>query len=76
MVSIKREDVPTEIGKKLFDMLYASWDDPEFLRGVLGRLKGDAQKQKMIDAIEAGMTDSDDITDKSLEIAYGKKELI
>lgn len=73
MVSIKREDVPTETGKKLFDLLYASWDDPEFLRAVLGRLKGDAKKQEMIDVIEAGMTDSDDITDKSLEIAYGMK---
>lgn len=73
MVSIKRDDVPTETGKKLYDLLYASWDDPEFIRGVLGSLKGDAKKQQMIDAIKAGMIDSDDIIDKSFEIAFGKK---
>lgn len=70
MISIKRDDVPTETGKKLFDLLYKSWDDPEFIRGVLSRLKGDEKKQKMIDAINGGIVDSDDITDKSLEIAY------
>ena len=70
MISIKRDDVPTETGKKLFALLYKSWDDPEFIRGVLSRLKGDEKKQKMIDAINGGIVDSDDITDKSLEIAY------
>lgn len=71
MVSIKREDVPTETGKKLFDLLYASWDDPDFLTGVLSMLKGDAKKQEMIDAIESGVTDSDDIMDKAFQIVYG-----
>lgn len=70
MVSIKREDVPTETGKRLFDLLYASWDDPEFIKGVLGYLKGDAKKQEMIDAINDGITDSDDIIVKMLKIVY------
>ncbi len=73
MVSIKREDVPTETGKKLYDLLVDSWNNPEFIRGTLAILRGDAKKQELIDAIEAGMTDSDDIISKSWEIAFGEK---
>lgn len=69
MISIKREDVPTETGRKLYDLLYDSWDDPEFIYGTLLALKGDKKKQKLIDAIESGLNDSDDIIMKSIEIA-------
>lgn len=73
MISIKRDDVPTETGKKLFDLLKESWDDPEYIYGVLANLKGDKNKQKMIDLIEKeGITDSDTIILASLDIKDGE----
>lgn len=72
MISISREQVPTDTGKKLYDLLLQSWDDPEFIYGVLARLRGDKNKQKMIDLIEnEGITDSDTIILASLDIADG-----
>ena len=73
MISIKREDVPTETGKKLYDLLKESWDDPEYICGVLANLKGDKNKQKMIDLItKEGITDSDTIILASIDIADGE----
>ena len=72
MISISREQIPTDTGKKLYDLLVESWDDSEFIYGVLARLRGDAQKQKLIDFIkEENETDSDVITLASLDIADG-----
>jgi len=66
---IKREEVPTETGRKLYDLLVASWDDPEFVYCTLVGLRGDAKKQKLIDVIkERNLTDSDDIINASLDI--------
>ena len=73
MISIKREDVPTETGKKLYDLLKETWNDPEYIHGVLSRLRGDTNKQKMIDLIEKeGIDDSDTITLASIDIADGE----
>lgn len=69
MELIKREQVPTETGKKLYDLLVKSWKHGDFVYGVLSRLRGDAKKQELIDFIEAGNTDSDDITLETLAIA-------
>ena len=73
MLSIKREDVPTETGKKLYDLLKKSWDNQNFIYSVLMRLRGDTNKQKMIDLIEKeGITDSDTIILASIDIADGE----
>ena len=73
MLSIKREDVPTETGKKLYDLLKKSWDNQNFIYSVLMRLRGDTNKQKLIDLIEKeGITDSYTITLASIDIADGE----
>ena len=72
MILINRDQVPTDTGKKLYDLLVKAWEDPEFIYGVLARLRGDTQKQKLIDFIEEeNETDSDIITLASLDIADG-----
>lgn len=72
MISISIDDVPTETGKKLYKLLVDSWNDAEYIRGVLARLRGDENKQKLIDLIEKeGITDSDTITLASIDIADG-----
>lgn len=70
---ISRDKIKTELGKQLYDRLKNEvWNDEEFLVGIFVRLKGDEKKRELIKYLDEGVTDSDDITDKSLEIAYGK----
>lgn len=72
MLSISRDKVPTETGKKLYDLLVKSWNDPEFIYGTLMLLRGDEQKQKMIDLIKKdGVNDSDTIILATLDIRDG-----
>ena len=72
MISINREQIPTDTGKKLYDLLIKSWNNPEYIYGVLSRLRGDKNKQKLIDFIEEeNEMDSDVITLASLDIAEG-----
>ena len=72
MVSISRDKIPTETGKKLYDLLVKSWNDTEFIYGTLMLLRGDEQKQKMIDLIEIdGIDDSDTIILATLDIRDG-----
>lgn len=72
MISINREQIPTDTGKKLYDLLIKSWNNSEYIYGVLSRLRGDKNKQKLIDFIEEeNETDSDVITLASLDIAEG-----
>lgn len=72
MISISREQVPTETGKKLYDILADIVKHPESIYGVLARLRGDAQKQKLIDFIEEeNVTEADIIILASLDIADG-----
>ena len=73
MLSISRDKVPTETGKRLFDLLKKSWDNQNFIYSVLMRLRGDENKQKLIDLIEKeGITDSYTITLASIDIADGE----
>ena len=60
MELIKREQVPTETGKRLYDKLVEIWSDGDFVYCNLAVLKGDQNKQKLIDYIE-----QHDITDPS-----------
>ena len=62
----------TQISKNLAQMLTNLWDDDDFIIGVLGVLKSDEQKQKMIDIIEDGEDDTDQITLLTLDIADGE----
>mgnify|MGYP004617222199 CR=1 FL=1 len=72
MISISRNKIPTETGKKLYDLLVKSWNDTEFIYGTLMLLRGDEQKQKMIDLIEIdGIDDSDTIILATLDIRDG-----
>ena len=72
MTLISREKIPTDTGKKLYDLLKNIWDDEEFIYGVLVDLRGDENKQKMIDAIEKdGLNDISTINLLSLDIRDG-----
>lgn len=63
MELIKREQVPTETGKRLYDKLVEIWADGDFVYFNLGALKGDENKQKLIDYIEQhNITDPSDVT--------------
>lgn len=62
----------TQISKTLAQMLTNLWDDDDFIIGVLGVLKSDEQKQKMIDILEDGEDDTDQITLLTLDIADGE----
>lgn len=61
----------TATGGKLRDLLFKIWDNPEFVLGVLIGLESDAHKQIMIDEIEGGLTDTDDILYMMLDIRKG-----
>ncbi len=72
MELIKREQVPTETGRRLYDKLVEIWADGEFVYFTLALLSGDERKQKMIDYIEKyEITDSSDVTLLSLDILDG-----
>lgn len=68
---IDRNKFKTETSKKLFDLLKDIWNDNDFIAGVLANLKNDENKQKMIVALEDGLTDTDTITLLALDIADG-----
>lgn len=68
---LNREQVKTEIGQKLYDLLRKCWNDDEFIAGVLLDVKSDEKKQQLIRAIENGMTDSDEINEYALDIRDG-----
>ena len=70
--TIDREKFKTETGKKLYDLLVQISDDNNFLVGILANVKGDKNRQKMIDLIEKeGITDKGTIILASLDIKDG-----
>ncbi len=70
--TIDREKFKTETGKKLYDLLKKIWNDNDFIGGVMANVKGDINRQKLIDLIEEdGINDSDTIILASLDIAEG-----
>lgn len=50
--SIDRNKFKTETGRKLFDLLKNIWDNDDFIVGTMAEVKGDENRQKMIDLIE------------------------
>jgi len=71
MSTIDRNKIKTNTGKKLFDMLLKIWDNDDFIGGVLGHLKGDEKKNKMIKILKEGLTDRSTIVLLSIDIADG-----
>ncbi len=70
--TIDRENFKTETGKKLYDLLNKIWDDNDFIGGVMADVKGDVNRQKLIDLIEKdGINDSDTISLAAIDIAEG-----
>jgi len=68
----KSKLVKTPTGEKLFDMLKDIWNDEHFIIGVIGGLKTDEQKQKMIDILADGETDRSQIVLIALDIRNGE----
>ena len=64
--------VQTQTGEKLFNLLKNIWNDEHFIICVLGGLKTDEQKQKLIDIIEDGEDDTDQIILLALDIRNGE----
>lgn len=62
----------SETSKKLSSLLADIWNDDDFVIGILGTLKTDEQKQKMIDILEDGETDIAQINLISLDIIDGE----
>lgn len=70
--SIDRTKFKTETGRKLFDLLKNIWDDEDFIVGTLSEVKGDENRQKLIDFIEEdNITDAEIIILASGDIADG-----
>ncbi len=58
-----KKHTQSEVGKKLYDLLISIEDDQEFAAFELARLKGDENKQKLIDYIgQHDITDPSDVT--------------
>jgi len=68
----KSKLVKTHAGEKLFNMLQNIWNDEHFIVGVLGGLRTDEQKQKLIDILKDGETDTDQIILIALDIRNGE----
>ena len=70
--SIDRSKFKTETGRKLFDMLKEIWDNEDFIVGTLAEVRGDENRQKLIDFIEEdNITDAEIIILASGDIADG-----
>ncbi len=57
-----RENIKTETGRKLYDLLKDILDDHAFLYGILYDLKTEDKMLKMIELLENGLTDTNEIT--------------
>lgn len=63
--------IKTELDQKLYDLMKNVWDNEHFISHPFICLKTDEQKQKLIDALEAGLEDTDKINLLSLYIKRG-----
>ena len=67
MTTFSREELlnvnnfKTETGRKLFTMLKGIWDNGDFLIGIMATVKGDEKRQELINELEKGITDTDEI---------------
>lgn len=62
--------IKTELDQKLYDLMKNVWDNEHFISDPFICLKTDEQKQKLIDALEEGLDDTDKI---SLLVLYIKR---
>ena len=64
--------IKTELDHKLYDLMKNVWDNEHFISHPFICLKTDEQKEKLIEALEDGLTDTDKI---SLLVLYIKRGL-
>lgn len=70
--SIDRTKFKTETGRKLYDLLVKIWDNDDFILGILATVKGDENRQKMINLIEKdGIVDDETLVLAARDIADG-----
>ncbi len=62
--------IKTDLDKKLYDLMKNVWDNEHFISHPFICLKTDEQKQKMIEALEDGLDDTDKL---SLLVLYIKR---
>lgn len=62
--------IKTELDHKLYDLMKNVWDNEHFISHPFICLKTDEQKEKLIEALEDGLTDTDKI---SLLVLYIKR---
>lgn len=63
---IKRE-INSDVALHLYNILLDIWDNDNFIFSVLFDLKGDTNKQKMIEILKSGLIDTDEIKLTSME---------
>ena len=64
--------IKTELDHKLYDLMKNVWDNEHFISHPFICLKNDEQKEKLIEALEDRLTDTDKI---SLLVLYIKRGL-
>ena len=63
--------IKTELDHKLYDLMKNVWDNEHFISHPFICLKTDEQKEKLIEALEDGLTDTDKISLLVLYIQRG-----
>lgn len=58
---LKLKLVKTEKAEELYKKLKEIWDNEHFTIGILSHLDNEDKKQKMIDILDSGLTDTDEI---------------
>lgn len=70
--SIDRTKFKTDTGRKLYDLLTEIWNNDDFILGILATVKGDENRQKMINLIEKdGIIDDETLVLAARDIADG-----
>lgn len=62
----------TQLNKKLYSMLKNIWDNEEFILGVMTFCFSKAHQQKMIDVINSGIDNKNEITLWAISIGKNK----
>ena len=64
--------IKTELAEFLYKkMMEEVWNDEDYVLGVMAYLRTDEHRQKMIDILDTGIRDTDDIILYSLDIFDG-----
>lgn len=55
------KQINSDVAVDLYNTLINIWADDEFILGIFLDLEGDEKKQKMIEILNSGLTDTDEI---------------